>query len=83
MKMRSGLASWPHDASVEVNDLDEVVLVGGSTRIPAVVELAKSFLPVGKTLNQSVNPDEVMLHLLCSAITWLPPADPPRYVSRC
>jgi len=48
------------DASVEVNDLDEVVLVGGSTRIPAVVELAKSFLPVGKTLNQSVNPDEVV-----------------------
>jgi len=48
------------DADIEVNDLDELVMVGGSTRIPAVVELAKSFLPVGKTLNQSVNPDEVV-----------------------
>jgi molecular chaperone DnaK len=41
------------------NDLQEVVLVGGSTRIPAVQDLVKS-LTGGKEPNQSVNPDEVV-----------------------
>merc|ERR1712048_793486 len=46
------------DASLTKLDIDEVVLVGGSTRIPAIQELVKSM--TGKSLNQSVNPDEVV-----------------------
>jgi molecular chaperone DnaK len=47
------------DAKVSANDVDEVVLVGGSTRIPAVQDLVRS-LSGGKDPNQSVNPDEVV-----------------------
>jgi len=47
------------DAKLTYNDIDEIVLVGGSTRIPAVQELVKS-LTGGKEPNQSVNPDEVV-----------------------
>lgn len=47
------------DAKLEFKDLDEIVLVGGSTRIPAIKELVKS-LTGGKEPNQSVNPDEVV-----------------------
>jgi molecular chaperone DnaK len=47
------------DAKLTYNEIDEVVLVGGSTRIPAVQELVKS-LTGGKQPNQSVNPDEVV-----------------------
>ncbi|WP_337884182.1 molecular chaperone DnaK [Fischerella thermalis] len=46
------------DAKLTKNDIDEVVLVGGSTRIPAVQDLVKRML--GKEPNQSVNPDEVV-----------------------
>lgn len=46
------------DAGLSANDVDEVVLVGGSTRIPAVKDLVKSM--TGKEPNQSVNPDEVV-----------------------
>ena len=46
------------DAGVSKSDLDEVVLVGGSTRIPAVQQLVKEY--TGKEPNQSVNPDEVV-----------------------
>ncbi|MBD2435970.1 molecular chaperone DnaK [Nostoc sp. FACHB-110] len=46
------------DAKLSKNDIDEVVLVGGSTRIPAVQELVKRAL--GRDPNQSVNPDEVV-----------------------
>ncbi|BAZ65718.1 chaperone protein DnaK [Fischerella sp. NIES-4106] len=46
------------DAKVSKNDIDEVVLVGGSTRIPAVQDVVKRIL--GKDPNQSVNPDEVV-----------------------
>jgi len=46
------------DAKLNKSDIDEVVLVGGSTRIPAVQELVKRLL--GKDPNQSVNPDEVV-----------------------
>ena len=46
------------DASLSKGDIDEVVLVGGSTRIPAVQALVKEY--TGKDPNQSVNPDEVV-----------------------
>ncbi len=44
------------DAGLTKNDIDEIILVGGSTRIPAVQELIKNEL--GKEPNKSVNPDE-------------------------
>ena len=47
------------DAGITVNDIDHVVLVGGSTRMPAVTELVKS-LTGGKEPNKGVNPDEVV-----------------------
>ncbi|CAJ1439249.1 unnamed protein product [Effrenium voratum] len=47
------------DAGLKVRDLDEVVLVGGSTRIAAVQEVVKELIG-GKELNRSVNPDEVV-----------------------
>ncbi len=46
------------DAGISKSDLNEVVLVGGSTRIPAVQQLVKEY--TGKEPNQSVNPDEVV-----------------------
>ena len=46
------------DAGLQPSDIDEVLLVGGSTRIPAVQELVKKFF--GKEPNKSVNPDEVV-----------------------
>lgn len=46
------------DAKLDKSAIDEVVLVGGSTRIPAVKELVKKVL--GKEPNQTVNPDEVV-----------------------
>lgn len=46
------------DAGMSSNDIDEVLLVGGSTRIPAVQESVKRLL--GKEPNKSVNPDEVV-----------------------
>jgi molecular chaperone DnaK len=47
------------DAKVTANDIDEVILVGGSTRIPAVQGLVRR-LTGGKDPNMSVNPDEVV-----------------------
>jgi len=46
------------DANLSPNEIDEVLLVGGSTRIPAVQEWVKSYL--GKEPNKSINPDEVV-----------------------
>ncbi len=46
------------DAGITKSDINEVVLVGGSTRIPAVQQLVKEY--TGKDPNQSVNPDEVV-----------------------
>lgn len=46
------------DANLSKGEIDEVVLVGGSTRIPAVQALVKDY--TGKEPNQSVNPDEVV-----------------------
>jgi len=47
------------DAGIEAKDVDEIILVGGSTRIPAVQDLVKK-LGGGKEPNRSVNPDEVV-----------------------
>ncbi|WP_062949538.1 molecular chaperone DnaK [Brachybacterium sp. sponge] len=47
------------DAGIKVSDIDHVVLVGGSTRMPAVTEVVKE-LTGGKEPNKSVNPDEVV-----------------------
>ena len=46
------------DAHLTASDIDEVLLVGGSTRIPKIQELVKNFF--GKEPNKSVNPDEVV-----------------------
>ncbi|SDJ69472.1 molecular chaperone DnaK [Alkalibacterium thalassium] len=46
------------DAGLSKSDIDEVILVGGSTRIPAVIEAVKA--ETGKEPNRSVNPDEVV-----------------------
>lgn len=46
------------DARLDKSDINEVVLVGGSTRIPAIQQLVESL--TGKKPNQSVNPDEVV-----------------------
>ncbi|WP_324649319.1 molecular chaperone DnaK [Georgenia sp. H159] len=48
-----------NDAGIKVADIDHVVLVGGSTRMPAVTELVKE-LTGGKEPNKGVNPDEVV-----------------------
>jgi molecular chaperone DnaK len=46
------------DAGLDPKDLDEVILVGGSTRIPRIQQIVKDFF--GKEPNKSVNPDEVV-----------------------
>src|SRR5690606_1809782 len=46
------------DAGLSTGDIDEVILVGGSTRIPAVQEAVEKFF--GKKPNKGVNPDEVV-----------------------
>ena len=46
------------DAGLTAKDIDEIVLVGGSTRIPKVQEMVKNFF--GKDANKTVNPDEVV-----------------------
>ena len=46
------------DAGLEPKDIDEVILVGGSTRIPKIQDIVKNFF--GKDPNRSVNPDEVV-----------------------
>ena len=46
------------DAGLSPSDIDEVILVGGSTRIPSIQEKVKEIF--GKEPNKSVNPDEVV-----------------------
>ncbi|MEV0391870.1 molecular chaperone DnaK [Polymorphospora rubra] len=46
------------DAGVKVSDIDHVILVGGSTRMPAVTDLVKQL--IGRDPNKGVNPDEVV-----------------------
>src|SRR5688500_17090300 len=46
------------DAGLQPSDIDEIVLVGGSTRVPKIQQLVKSFF--GKDPHKGVNPDEVV-----------------------
>ena len=46
------------DAGITANDVDEIVMVGGMTRMPKVIDEVKNFF--GKEPNKSVNPDEVV-----------------------
>ncbi len=46
------------DSGIAISDIKEIVMVGGSTRVPLVQERVKAFF--GKDLNKSVNPDEVV-----------------------
>jgi len=58
-RCRKPFASVMKDAGVSVKDIDHVVLVGGSTRMPAVSDLVKE-LTGGKEPHKGVNPDEVV-----------------------
>lgn len=49
------------DANMSKSDINEVVLVGGSTRIPKVIEMIKQFFG-GKEPNRSINPDEAVAY---------------------
>ncbi len=51
------------DAKIKISDLDDVILVGGSTRIPAVQQLVETIL--NRKANRSVNPDEVVAMGAC------------------
>jgi chaperone protein DnaK len=57
-RIRAPVENSLRDAKLSFKDLDEVILVGGSTRIPAVQELVKKL--TGKEPNVTVNPDEVV-----------------------
>lgn len=57
-RVRGPVEAALKDAKMTKSDIDEVILVGGSTRVPAVKALVKEML--GKEPNQSVNPDEVV-----------------------
>ncbi|MXP23575.1 molecular chaperone DnaK [Gordonia sp. HNM0687] len=58
-RTRSPFQAVIKDAGIAVGDIDHVVMVGGSTRMPAVTELVKE-LTGGKEPNKGVNPDEVV-----------------------
>jgi molecular chaperone DnaK len=57
-RLRGPVEQALKDAKLSRDEIDEVILVGGSTRVPAVKRLVKEML--GKDPNQSVNPDEVV-----------------------
>ncbi|WP_287130336.1 molecular chaperone DnaK [Candidatus Cyanaurora vandensis] len=57
-RCRNPVVQAINDAGLKASDIDEVVLVGGSTRIPAIKEIVKRI--TGKEPNQTVNPDEVV-----------------------
>lgn len=57
-RLRTPVENSLRDAKLSIKDIDEVILVGGSTRIPAVQELVKKM--TGKDPNVTVNPDEVV-----------------------
>jgi heat shock 70kDa protein 1/2/6/8 len=52
------------DAGMSKNDVDEIILVGGSTRIPKIQEMLKEYFN-GKELNKSINPDEAVVSCRC------------------
>ncbi len=58
-RLRGPFEQTIKDGGVSLADIDEVILVGGSTRIPAVVDLVRE-LTGGKEPNKGVNPDEVV-----------------------
>jgi len=58
-RTREPVKSVLDDAGIKIGDIDHVVLVGGSTRMPAVTDLVKELLG-GKEPNKGVNPDEVV-----------------------
>ena len=58
-RTKAPFAAVIKDAGIKVGDIDHVVLVGGSTRMPAVTELVKE-LTGGQEPNKGVNPDEVV-----------------------
>lgn len=58
LRLKTPVQNSLRDAKLSFSDLDEVILVGGSTRIPAVQELVKKL--TGKDPNVTVNPDEVV-----------------------
>ena len=49
------------DAKLDKFDIDDIVLIGGSTRIPYIQQLLQGFFP-GKPLNKSINPDEAVAY---------------------
>lgn len=49
------------DADLKKNDIDEIVLVGGSTRIPKIQQLVKEFFN-GKEPSRGINPDEAVAY---------------------
>ncbi|HRP46102.1 MAG TPA: molecular chaperone DnaK [Trueperaceae bacterium] len=57
-RVRHPLEQALKDAKLTAADIDEIILVGGATRVPAVKKIVKDIL--GKDPNQSVNPDEVV-----------------------
>jgi molecular chaperone DnaK len=57
-RIRGPVEAALRDAKLTKDNIDEVILVGGSTRVPAVKRIVKELL--GKEPNQSVNPDEVV-----------------------
>ncbi len=57
-RTRKPLIDLLHDVDLKPGDIDEIVLVGGSTRIPAVQDFVKKIF--GKEPNKSINPDEVV-----------------------
>ncbi|MGF1574503.1 MAG: molecular chaperone DnaK [Cyanophyceae cyanobacterium] len=57
-RCRTPVENALRDAKLTKTDINEVVLVGGSTRIPAIKELVKDL--IGKEANETVNPDEVV-----------------------
>ncbi len=57
-RVRGPLEQALKDAKLSASNIDEIILVGGSTRVPAVKNIVKEIL--GKEPNQSVNPDEVV-----------------------
>ena len=58
LRLKTPVQNSLRDAKLSISDIDEVILVGGSTRIPAVQGVVKSL--TGKDPNVTVNPDEVV-----------------------
>lgn len=66
------------DANMKKDDIHEIVLVGGSTRIPKVQQLIRDYFG-GKEPNKGVNPDEAVAYGAAVQVRWsLPRILPPR-----